>query len=561
MIEQNYQSENLVRSIYLMKKYYVRGKVLVGTAMIASLLASGCGDSENFVFTNTGTTPLTPIVPAAPVAANDAYNALGNATVTYSAANGVLVNDTVNSAVISSFDATGSNGGTVVLNADGSFTYTPVFGFVGPETFNYTLTNADGSSTATVTMTSTGEGFFVNNEAGTTGDGSQADPFDALTDAVAVAGAGDTIFVARGDGSNTGLSDDITLPPGVDLIGEGQGLILGQTIVPQGQAPVINATVTVSGDNTISGISFTDLDDAITGNNVSNLTIVNNTFMGGLTNQLQINLTNVSGAITINENTFNQDSFISSVGLTTAGTSTITANSNTFQLSDPAASGESAFLIDINDESNVTLQLNDNDFLGTSTGRFLTFCELDMFGDSEATLVASENNMSFHFYGFDINLNNSAQLTGTFTGNVSDQNQGEPDVDIDLFNPSQATMVFDNNRITNCDEDGFRADVSDTASLKLALRNNVIEPLDPTSDDACYLDADGDADLCAEITGNTFGGDLVFDNLTSGMFDVEQFGNAMGDILATLNTFTDGGSILVPNNDVNSISDGGCTIP
>ena len=87
-----------------MKKYYVRGKVLVGTAMIASLLASGCGDSENFVFTNTGTTPLTPIVPAAPVAANDAYNALGNATVTYSAANGVLVNDTVNSAVISSFD-------------------------------------------------------------------------------------------------------------------------------------------------------------------------------------------------------------------------------------------------------------------------------------------------------------------------------------------------------------------------------------------------------------------------------------------------------------------------
>ena len=544
-----------------MKKYFVRGKVLIGTALVASLLASGCGDSENFVFTNTGSTPLTPVVPAAPVAANDAYNALGNATVTYSAANGVLINDTVNSAVISSFDATGSNGGTVVLNADGSFSYTPVFGFVGSETFDYTLTNGDGSSTATVTMTSTGEGFFVNNQAGTTGDGSQADPFDALTDAVAVAGAGDTIFVARGDGSNTGLSDDITLPQGVDLIGEGQGLILGQTIVPQGQAPVINATVTVSGDNTISGISFTDLDDAITGNNVSNLTIVNNTFMGGLTNNLQINLTNVSGAITISENTFNQDSFISSIGLTTAGTSTITANSNTFQLSDPAASGESAFIIDINDDSTSTLQLNDNDYLGTSTGRFLAFCDLDLFGNAEANLVANGNNLSFHFYSFEISVNNTAQLTATLSGNVSDQNQGEPDFDIDLFNTSQAIIVLDNNRITDCDEDGVQVDVSDTASLKLALRNNTIEPTDAVNDDACNLDADGGANLCAEITGNTFGGDLVFDNQTSGMFDVEQFGDAMGDILATLNTFTNGGGIVVQNDAVDSISDGGCTIP
>ena len=35
----------------------------------------------------------------------------------------------------------------------------------------------------------------------------------------------------------------------------------------------------------------------------------------------------------------------------------------------------------------------------------------------------------------------------------------------------------------------------------------------------------------------------------------------MGDILATLNTFTNGGGIVVQNDAVDSISDGGCTIP
>ena len=152
-------------------------------------------------------------------------------------------------------------------------------------------------------------------------------------------------------------------------------------------------------------------------------------------------------------------------------------------------------------------------------------------------------------------------MTATFTGNVSDQNEGEPDFDIDLFNTSQATIVFDNNRLTNFDDEGLQVDVSDTASLNLALRNNTIEPFDPTSDEACYLDADGGANLCAEITGNTFGGDLVFDNLTSGNFDVERFGDAMGDLLVTLNTFTNGRGIVVQSNAVNSISDGGCTIP
>ena len=137
-----------------MKKFFIKGKILVGATALAAVLATGCGDSENFVFTNTGNVPV-PVQPAPPVAVNDAFNALGNATVNQAAA-GVLANDTTNGASIASFDPVGSQGGSIVLNPDGSFTYTPVFGYVGAETFGYTLANNGGTSQATVTMTSNG---------------------------------------------------------------------------------------------------------------------------------------------------------------------------------------------------------------------------------------------------------------------------------------------------------------------------------------------------------------------------------------------------------------------
>ena len=41
---------------------------------------------------------------------------------------------------------TTNNGATVVINADGTFTYTPPTGFIGPDSFNYTLTDDDGGT-------------------------------------------------------------------------------------------------------------------------------------------------------------------------------------------------------------------------------------------------------------------------------------------------------------------------------------------------------------------------------------------------------------------------------
>ncbi len=42
--------------------------------------------------------------------------------------------------------------GTVVMNDDGTFDYTPVYGFVGPDTFSYTISDGELTDTAVVTI-------------------------------------------------------------------------------------------------------------------------------------------------------------------------------------------------------------------------------------------------------------------------------------------------------------------------------------------------------------------------------------------------------------------------
>lgn len=91
-----------------------------------------------------------------PVANNDAYNMImGN--VLNVAAPGVFANDTDDvSYVLNGYSPTSAAGGTVVVNTNGSFTYTPPStGYYGVDTFTYTI--KDGlnvvSAPATVTIT------------------------------------------------------------------------------------------------------------------------------------------------------------------------------------------------------------------------------------------------------------------------------------------------------------------------------------------------------------------------------------------------------------------------
>jgi dTDP-4-dehydrorhamnose 3,5-epimerase-like enzyme len=85
-----------------------------------------------------------------PVASNDTFAATED-----TALNGNLAsNDTLSGDGGNTFAlGTGSAHGTVVVNANGTFTYTPAANYNGPDSFTYTLTDADGDvSTATVTV-------------------------------------------------------------------------------------------------------------------------------------------------------------------------------------------------------------------------------------------------------------------------------------------------------------------------------------------------------------------------------------------------------------------------
>ncbi|MEW5854330.1 MAG: Ig-like domain-containing protein [Myxococcota bacterium] len=70
-----------------------------------------------------------------PVAANDAYTAVMDGTLTVTA-RGVLGNDTAGANATAVLDSNVSHG-ALTLNADGSFDYMPVLGYVGTDSFSY----------------------------------------------------------------------------------------------------------------------------------------------------------------------------------------------------------------------------------------------------------------------------------------------------------------------------------------------------------------------------------------------------------------------------------------
>ncbi|WP_298556637.1 endonuclease [uncultured Algibacter sp.] len=89
-----------------------------------------------------------------PIAENDDLNVLENTTKTITS---LLENDnTIDDSVLTSIDNTGTQG-TVVLNNDKTVSYTPQNGFLGQDSFAYTICDDDSPdnscSTATVTIT------------------------------------------------------------------------------------------------------------------------------------------------------------------------------------------------------------------------------------------------------------------------------------------------------------------------------------------------------------------------------------------------------------------------
>ena len=89
-----------------------------------------------------------------PVGTSDSYAIVGDSTL-YVGLGGVLANDSdLDSNPLSALLATSPTNGTLTLNPDGSFSYTPAVGFVGTDTFAYVAHDGlDSSNPVTVSIT------------------------------------------------------------------------------------------------------------------------------------------------------------------------------------------------------------------------------------------------------------------------------------------------------------------------------------------------------------------------------------------------------------------------
>ncbi|MEO5915483.1 MAG: Ig-like domain-containing protein [Luteolibacter sp.] len=160
----------------------------------------------------------------APVAVADSY-ATSKGTALAIPAAGVLANDTdaQSSPLTAALDA-GPSHGTVSLNADGGFTYTPAIGYTGPDSFTYHANDGGLNSnvvTVNITVLEIVSGTLVNGsfEAGFSGwttTGNLSIQFGtpyAATDGTKLAG-----FNGGNQAPNAVLSQSFTTTPGVTYI-------------------------------------------------------------------------------------------------------------------------------------------------------------------------------------------------------------------------------------------------------------------------------------------------------------------------------------------------------
>lgn len=254
---------------------------------------------------------------SSPLALPDAYACTGNV--------GISVPDGASDLLANDFDdapgglttAPGTfattQGGSITIAANGSFTYTPPAGFTGNDTYAYTLHDSNpvmgvpATDLGTVTFSVSNMIWFVDNTGGGSGGaGTLSNPFKTLADFNASSGpqAGHLVFVKH---TGTNYDSGIVLKDNMTLFGSGHtgGANLAN-VLPFGLAPnslalpAINGTrpviqnaggdgVTLASGNTLRGFNVGNcLDFGMENsgtNSVGNLVVsevnINNTTGGG----------------------------------------------------------------------------------------------------------------------------------------------------------------------------------------------------------------------------------------------------------------------------------------
>ncbi|EGI74674.1 hypothetical protein PH505_ae00740 [Pseudoalteromonas distincta] len=207
--------------------------------------------------------------PDNPVAQNDAYQFSKNKLFEVTVQNGLLINDFNIEAGDLSVNTTAINttqNGELTLNADGSFTYQPDLGFIGVDSFTYSISNEQGlTATAQVTLSESGVNTFpqANDDQYTLDEDSSASLLDVLANDTDT--DGDTISISNIEntaGEATIVAGKIQFTPPANFSGE---IVLTYTITDgysTGNEGINDRTASVT-------ITVTPVNDAPTANDDS----------------------------------------------------------------------------------------------------------------------------------------------------------------------------------------------------------------------------------------------------------------------------------------------------
>jgi hypothetical protein len=163
---------------------------------------------------------------------------------------------------------TSNDGGSVTVQADGDFTFTPATDTSCTDTsdfFDYTVSDGasptPGTNTGRVTIAITDCVWYVKNNQAAGGNGASSQPYDTLAEAdLAATTNGAYIYVYQGDGTTTGLTGGVSLVASQRLVGAAEDLTVASTTLETGadaNRPAISGSVTLAAGNTVEGLAIT----------------------------------------------------------------------------------------------------------------------------------------------------------------------------------------------------------------------------------------------------------------------------------------------------------------
>jgi hypothetical protein len=349
------------------------------------------------------------------------------------------------------------NGVVSVTNpSTGAFTYRPVPGFTGTDSFTYTATDSYGkTSSATVTLTVSGRVWYVKNNATAPGDGSSGSPLTTLASAESASGSSvnDFIYVFKGDGTSNNQNAGITLKNGQTLLGENYPLKVGSQQLfagTTGNRPAIGnvggAGVTLASGDTVQGFDITSTGGgnfAIAGGAPAAAGTISDNILHGTTGAGGLRLNGTTGAWSIS-GLDATGSGAAAFDASAAGTVAFTGN-NTLTGAGATAfknAGATSYSGTINNVTSSSGAANGVDLSGTLGT--LTLNNTNLSGTTGNSILASGGAANVTISGTETNgAGDSVNVTGRTGGTITIATPiNDSGTGINVVNNTGATIKF-----------------------------------------------------------------------------------------------------------------------